>query len=96
RTHDGIEHAVTHDTARRARGGVLRIENRAARDDQLHRPHVPFAVRDLAVGQFTAAATCADVPVKSIVMLSPSTTTSTAMRNGSGWSPTPSIQSSNA
>ena len=51
RTHDGVEHAVAHHAARRARRRMLGIEDRSARHDQLHRPHVAFAVRDLAVGQ---------------------------------------------
>ena len=46
----------------------------------------------MAIGQFTAAATCGEVPVKSTVMSSPATLTSTAMRSGCGSSPMPSMQ----
>ena len=47
RAHDGVEYPIAHHAARRARRRQHRVEDRALRRLEAHRPHIALAVRDV-------------------------------------------------
>ncbi len=104
------EHAIEGTLACHATRGTgrwrYRINHRAYRRDDLDRPHIAFAVRDVRVrnasdrrvdrrgvygtGQLIAPFTCGAVPVQSAVISSPRTVNFSLNRILSGFSPSPS------